>query len=120
MLALKGRIRALALAHDQVVRGDSGGCWPDLVTAELSPHRGVAAVVDSAGPPVWLDSRAYSVMALVLHELATNAAKYGALSVPGGRLAVGWEVTPEGDCALVWRESEGPPALQASAVSAPC
>ncbi len=107
--ALKGRIRALALAHDQVVRGDNGGLLADLLAAELSPHRSAAAGVELAGPPVWLDARAFSVMALMLHELATNAAKYGALSVPGGKLAVEWTLTAEGDCVLVWQESGGPP-----------
>lgn len=47
-------------------------------------------------------------MALLLHEMMTNAAKYGSLSVPGGRLAISWHVTDTGDCALLWQESGGP------------
>lgn len=107
--ALQGRVQALAFAHDQVARGDGGGLLGKLVHAELGPYRGQGAGVELAGPGVWLDSRAFPVMALVLHELATNAAKYGALSLPSGRLDVGWEFTAAGDVTLVWEESGGPP-----------
>lgn len=106
--ALKGRIQALAFAHDQVVRGDGGGLLADLLAAELGPYRGGGATVVLDGPGLWLDSRAFSVMALVLHELATNAAKYGALSTPAGRLGVSWHLGADGDARIVWRESAGP------------
>ncbi|KQS87788.1 MULTISPECIES: HWE histidine kinase domain-containing protein [unclassified Rhizobium] len=106
--SLKGRIQALSFAHDQVVRGDGGGLLRDLLEAELSPYRQPAVSIAFSGPPVLLNSRAFSVMALVLHELATNAAKYGALSRPGGRLDVSWSLTPVGDCDLSWRETGGP------------
>ena len=109
--SLKGRIQALAVAHDQVVRGDGGGLMIDLMGAELSPYRGSAAEVVLSGPEIWLDSRAFSVMALVLHELSTNAAKYGALSRTGGHLDVRWSLTPEGNCEVVWREFGGPPVV---------
>ncbi|MCX2887672.1 MULTISPECIES: HWE histidine kinase domain-containing protein [Pseudomonas] len=105
---LKGRIQALSLAHDQVVRGDGGGRLAKLLEAELSPYRTAAGVIELQGPNVILDARAYSVMALVLHELATNAAKYGALSRGGGTLSVGWSIDPAGACAIAWRESGGP------------
>ena len=107
--SLKGRIQALAFAHDQVVRSDGGGLLADLLNAELTPYRNQSAAITCSGPPVWLDSRAFSVMALVLHELSTNAAKYGALSISGGRLDVTWALTDDKDCRLEWRESGGPP-----------
>ncbi len=107
--SLKGRIQALSFAHDQVVRSDGGGLLADLLNAELTPYRNQSAAITFSGPPVWLDSRAFSVMALVLHELSTNAAKYGALSISGGRLDVAWALTEEKDCRLEWRESGGPP-----------
>ena len=107
--ALKGRIQALALAHDQVVRGDGGGMLAELIGAEVMPYRGGGRSILIDGPPVRLDSRAFSVMALVLHELATNAAKYGALSADGGRLAIEWRVEAGGDCVINWIESGGPP-----------
>ena len=106
--SLKGRIQALALAHDQVVRGDGGGSLRELLEAELTPYRDRASSIMFDGPPLWLDGRAFSVMALVLHELSTNAAKYGALSSSAGRLDVGWRLTEAGDCELTWMESGGP------------
>lgn len=106
--SLKGRIQALAYAHDQVARGDGGGLLGELLAAELGPYRGAGATVSLEGPGLWLDSRAFSVMALVLHELATNAAKYGALTVTSGRLDVTWTIGPDGEARLVWRESAGP------------
>lgn len=105
---LKGRIQALAFAHDQVVRGDGGGALNELIGAELSPYRSGANALVLDGPAVWIDARAFSVMALVLHELATNAAKYGALSVPGGRLDIRWTMLGSGDCQIDWKESGGP------------
>ncbi|TCM54394.1 light-regulated signal transduction histidine kinase (bacteriophytochrome) [Rhizobium sp. PP-F2F-G48] len=109
--SLKGRIQALSFAHDQVVRGDGGGMLADLLDAELGPYRNTANVLSLSGPPVLLNSRAFSVMALVLHELSTNAAKYGALSRPGGALSVIWRLTQAGDCEIAWRESGGPAVL---------
>ncbi|MFT0859718.1 HWE histidine kinase domain-containing protein [Ancylobacter sp. G4_0304] len=110
--SLRGRIQALALAHDQVVRGAGGGAFLDLLRAELSPYGGTASRILLHGPALALDARAFSVMALVLHELATNAAKYGALSRPGGELDVRWHME-EGDCVVVWRESGGPKIAEA-------
>lgn len=109
--SLKGRIQALSFAHDQVVRGDGGGMLSDLLDAELGPYRNTANVLNLSGPPVLLNARAFSVMALVLHELSTNAAKYGALSRPGGALSVSWRLTQAGDCEIAWRESGGPAVL---------
>ena len=106
--ALRGRVQALAFAHDQVVRGGEGGALRDLLHAELSPYRS-AGEIGLAGPIVGLDARAYSVMALILHELATNAAKYGPFAARPGRLDVVWSLTPDGDCELTWTESGGPP-----------
>ena len=108
--SLRGRIQALAFAHDQVARGGDGGRLADLVGAELGPYRGQGGVL-VRGPEVWLDSRSFSVMALVLHELATNAAKYGALSVEGGRLDLIWRDVG-GDVEIEWRERDGPPVTR--------
>ena len=105
---LRGRIQALSLAHDQVVRGDGGGSLRALLNAELSPYRTCADAIELTGPNVVLDARAYSVMALVLHELATNAAKYGALSRAAGALEVSWSIDAGGACGIAWRERGGP------------
>ncbi|WP_299714216.1 HWE histidine kinase domain-containing protein [Tardiphaga sp.] len=106
--SLRGRIQALSLAHDQVIRGAGGGGLRELLEAELSPYRDVTAEIALDGPDVLLDARAFSVLALVLHELATNAAKYGALSVHAGRLSLKWQRTPLGDCDIDWLERDGP------------
>ncbi|MFB9950804.1 HWE histidine kinase domain-containing protein [Rhizobium puerariae] len=108
--SLKGRIQALAFAHDQVVRGGDGGVLSDLLEAELKPYGEGTRSIALKGPRIWLDSRAFSVMALVLHEMSTNAAKYGSLSVDGGQLDIGWSRLQNGDCELIWTESGGPPA----------
>ncbi|WP_137932930.1 HWE histidine kinase domain-containing protein [Mesorhizobium comanense] len=106
--ALKGRIQALSFAHDQVVRGDGGGALADLLNAELSPYRTPSSTLELTGPAVWLDARAFSVMALVLHEMSTNAAKYGALSKAGGTVSITWKLLEGGDCELLWSEAGGP------------
>ncbi len=106
--ALKGRIMALAFAHDQIIRQNGGGALADLISAELSPYRDSGPDIYTAGPGISLDGRALSVLALVLHEMVTNAAKYGALSRAGGRLDLVWEINADGDCELTWTESGGP------------
>ncbi len=103
---LKGRILALSHAHDQVVRSDGGGMLRQLLQAELSPY--MSNQVQLTGRDVGLDSRAYSVLALVIHELATNAAKYGSLSTTEGRLDVNWSQSDQG-LHINWREQGGPP-----------
>lgn len=104
--ALKGRIQALSFAHDQVMRGDGGGSLLALLQAELAPYQG-SSTITLHGPDAMLDSRSFSVMAQVLHEMTTNAAKYGALSCPGGRLDITWSDKDDG-CVVFWRESGGP------------
>lgn len=105
---LRGRIHALSLAHDQVVRGDGGGGLRVLLEAEVSPYRTSTDAIDLTGPNIVLDARAYSVMALVFHELATNAAKYGALASSTGKLSVTWEIDHGGACEIRWNESGVP------------
>lgn len=102
---LEGRLQALARAHDRPP-GGSGGPLAALVAAEAAPHRPGRVTV--AGPGVDLGSRAHGAMALVIHEMMTNAAKYGALSVPQGRLAVRWTRDATGGLAIDWCESGGP------------
>jgi len=113
--ALTGRLMALSNAHDliraAVTQGDAGMervNLADLVRRILTPH-GDAAQVEIDGPTVELGARGASSLALVLHELATNASKYGALSTPTGRLRLNWSVEPNG-LRLVWSET-GAPAM---------
>ncbi|MCK9819039.1 HWE histidine kinase domain-containing protein [Komagataeibacter oboediens] len=105
---LRGRIRALALAHDQAVRSEGGGLLRALLDAELAPYR-ERCFITCDGPPVWLTGRALSVLALVVHELATNAVKYGALGHARGRLDITWlHDAARDEWRIAWRESGGP------------
>lgn len=106
--SLRGRIHALSHAHDQLTRGGGGGTLNDLLDAELLPYRAGRSTISVKGPAATLDARAHAVAALVIHELCTNAAKYGALSRDGGQLEVIWEEADGGDCLLRWRETGGP------------
>ncbi|MCJ8521264.1 light-regulated signal transduction histidine kinase (bacteriophytochrome) [Pseudorhizobium tarimense] len=107
--SLKGRVQALSLAHDQIVRSGDGGMLRDLLHAELQPYQAGDRRIVLQGPPIWLDARSFSVMALVLHEMATNAAKYGGLSRSGGDLSVRWSRSDTADCEIRWEENGGPP-----------
>jgi two-component sensor histidine kinase len=108
---LRGRLGALARAHDLVQPALQGGTtlgatFDRLIESLLSPHAGGARLV-TGGPPVEVGPKAVTSLALVLHELATNAVKYGGLSGADGRLSVTWRV--EGDSlAVEWRETGGP------------
>lgn len=111
--ALSGRIHALSDAHRLVVRGiDSDAAVSDLktvVAAIVRPYgddSGERFVLD--GPVVRLGEKAISGMALAIHELTTNAIKYGALVSDRGRVDVRWEAD-ESNLRMVWRESGGPP-----------
>ncbi|MFM9849060.1 MAG: HWE histidine kinase domain-containing protein [Hyphomicrobiaceae bacterium] len=109
---LERRIKALAFAHDQATQ-ERAGTIDRLLEAETAPYRqqNTAAIVFT-GPVVALDAHAFSVLALVLHEMITNAAKYGALSVLNARLTVEWRIDVSGNCVIQWQESGGP-AVQA-------
>ena len=110
--AFGGRIEALAHAHDLLTQAPLQGA--DL--AELVRDQVLLGATDTrriafAGPQLRLDTQPAVHLALVLHELGTNARKHGALSVPGGRLAVSWELHTNGERHLVleWTERDGPP-----------
>jgi light-regulated signal transduction histidine kinase (bacteriophytochrome) len=106
---LQGRITALARAHDQLVPGrDRLPEIGELIAAELSPFRRDDAELRVEGPAVSLDPAAHTALALVLHELCTNACKYGALHHAGSALHVLWNVNDHGDCELRWLESAVP------------
>ena len=114
--AVTGRLAALAHAHSLIepaIKGKSDGQGAELeslINAIVAPYRDLLAAdqIRLAGPPVHISGEVPAALALVLHELATNAAKYGALSVPNGHLSVNWSVTGE-NLVLVWSESGGPP-----------
>ena len=107
---LEGRIQALSVAHDQLTQSHwKAAPLLALIEAEAQAWTKAADVrLVTEGPPVLIEARAHQTLALVLHEMMTNAAKYGALSVEGGRLAIKWSLDASGDLALTWRETNGP------------
>lgn len=102
------RIAAMARAHELLVNGG----WEqlglaELVASELQPYAtGTDVQLDIAGPNASLSSHVAQALGMALHELATNAAKYGALSKSGGRLDINWTVDAgNGALRFVWRET---------------
>jgi PAS domain S-box-containing protein len=106
--AIEGRIKALARAH--TLLSDSRWDGADLATLvgeELAPYR-TGDKVTMKGPDVSLQPSTAQGLALALHELATNAAKHGALSSVTGRVGLAWQLLPDA-LVLSWAESGGPP-----------
>ena len=107
MTAFAGRLKAMASAHELLTATRwRGASLTHIAAAELG---GLApGQARWEGPDLVLTPRAANAVSLALHELATNAVKYGALSVEAGRVEVIWERTPEGGFTLHWVESGGP------------
>jgi light-regulated signal transduction histidine kinase (bacteriophytochrome) len=108
---LESRIRALAQAHDELSHtGWQSAPLQRLLDAEVAAWGAAAtARVKFEGPGVLLMPRAYQALALVLHEMMTNAAKYGAMSRDGGQLTLAWDFVGAGDLRITWTERGGPP-----------
>ncbi|HYE28526.1 MAG TPA: HWE histidine kinase domain-containing protein [Allosphingosinicella sp.] len=103
----EARLMALSRAHNLLTEENWGGASLERVVAEATAHLGGAGRFDAAGPDLRLAPRAALALAMALHELGTNAAKYGALSADGGQVAIAWTV--DGDrLRLEWRERGGP------------
>ena len=111
MAAFEGRVRALSAAHD-LLTADKPAELAGLVRAVVEPFA-PADAIDIVGEPFQLAAPSIVPFSLVLHELATNAAKYGALSRPGGKVRIAWR-TYRDDAGrhrfkLDWQERGGPP-----------
>ncbi len=108
---LGDRIQSLARAHDQITRDNwSPAALRGLIEAETSAYLAQKADrVRLDGPELLLHPQAFSTVALVVHELVTNAAKHGALCDSTGEIAVSWRLDADGDLTLDWREIGGPP-----------
>jgi PAS domain S-box-containing protein len=104
---LQERLKALARAHEITGRDQDRADIGALVRTELAAHADGSRLVIE-GPPVALDADAAQALGMTIHELATNAAKYGALGTPDGRLAATW--AKDGDeVVMTWTEKGGPP-----------
>jgi two-component sensor histidine kinase len=114
VVALEGRIRSMATAHELLsARRWQGVLLAELVRRELAPYA-TGNNTEIIGPEVLLKPEAGQAMAMVLHELATNAAKYGALSTKEGRVSIRWDRRLNGHppyLVLEWQESGGPPVI---------
>jgi two-component sensor histidine kinase len=107
---LDGRIRALSATHDLLTQSD-WGTTPirSVIEAELFPYAHANDhEIELQGPHIELAPNDALSLGLATHELATNAAKYGALSKTGGKVAVHWKLVSEGLVRLEWQESGGP------------
>lgn len=112
---LVGRLHALARAHELLTEA----CWKGadlghIVNAEVA---GFSDRVKTSGPVVFLTASAVQTFALVVHELATNAAKYGALLNAGGNITIAWDIVDADDTQHLefqWKEAGGPPVVPAT------
>ena len=109
------RLTALSTAHDILLDSEHEGATVREVVDSFARTMTIADRVDVSGPTVTLGSRGTLSLSLLLHELGTNAMKYGSLSNDGGRIAVTWDTSGEGEDTafrLRWRESGGPAAAE--------
>jgi len=120
------RIRTLdrrigALARTQELLSESGwhgGELAEIARREFAPY--AAGNIDIGGPCITLKAEATQAVIMVLHELTTNAAKYGALSTRGGRVALHWSWMSNGSplrLSIEWQEVNGPPVESPSRIS---
>jgi len=109
------RLQSLAGSHDLLVREDwQGASMRDLVRSQLGHYEDrIDSRIELTGDSLQIRPDAAQHIGMALHELATNAAKYGALSMPNGKVGISWKVQPGADgiamCTLSWEESGGPP-----------
>jgi len=101
------RLRALSATDDLIARVDGRGCdIKDLLTSELGPYGHVRFTLN--GDSLFLPAKLAVSLALIFHELATNAGKYGAFSSARGFLQVSWSVSDGDRLNISWDETEGP------------
>jgi two-component sensor histidine kinase len=106
------RLQGIAATQDILVRQDwTGGDLRQLVTTQLELFDLGEGRITLSGPEVTLSADAVQSVGLALHELATNALKYGALSATTGQVRVAWYSEPDGKMLLTWIEQGGPPVV---------
>jgi len=114
---LSGRLHALSLANALIRRpssaapGAGGNDLEGVIRTIIAPHDefrpGLSSRFTLSGPPVACGERCVGGLALIIHELTTNAVKYGGLSQPSGSIAIGWDIAG-GRVRLTWEEHGGP------------
>jgi light-regulated signal transduction histidine kinase (bacteriophytochrome)/CheY-like chemotaxis protein len=108
---LGGRIQALARAHDQITSLNwAPVALKTLVESEAGAYLGArAGRIKMGGPDVALDPKAFATLALVVHEMMTNSAKYGALADSTGQVEIAWKLDRSSSLVIDWKETGGPP-----------
>lgn len=111
---LTARLVALSRAHDVLVQENwAGADLRTLISEVLAPYHGEPSSIALTGPEIRLHPSQAVAVSLACHELATNAAKYGALSGPGGQISIAWNLAHNGAgerfMSLLWQETGGPP-----------
>jgi PAS domain S-box-containing protein len=108
---LSTRLVAMSRAQDILMgKGLAGVEIESVIKTAIEPHAGESGRFRLQGPEIAISPRSALSFSLALHELATNAAKYGALSIPDGRVNITWKIAPgaEGPFELTWAETGGP------------
>ena len=115
--AFDGRLNAMARSYDIITKNDwRAGDLTELVRECCKPFSETQRF-EIDGPPVSLSPKALVGMGLVIHELATNAIKYGALSNKVGKVSIHWQIEKKDDCEVVrftWNERDGPSVTKPS------
>ena len=115
--AVEGRVMALARCHTLLSQDRwIGTSLQTLIEGEMAPFLSSAEATDRSittklhleGPPIHLPAHVVQPLGMILHELATNAIKHGALSVPSGRVAISWAIDETKSLSLNWMEFAGP------------
>jgi PAS domain S-box-containing protein len=110
--AFEGRLRALSISHNLLTSSQwEGAEIGELAREQLAPHATGAGRIRLEGPSLLIPPGMATTLGLVLHELATNAAKYGALSAPSGKVTARWRVepgVPQRNLIIEWTERGGP------------
>jgi two-component sensor histidine kinase len=108
----QGRLAAFGRAHDLLIASNwAEAPLHDVVQTALAPYRTGEGRFEVTGPPTIVRSRQALSLSLAIHELATNAIKYGALSGPAGRISITWDNTDldaEPHFVFTWQETGGP------------
>jgi two-component sensor histidine kinase len=107
--SMSGRLRALSATDDLIIQGRASIDLSAILSKELAPFDSTRAMLQ--GPAVEVSPKLAVSLALIFHEIATNAAKYGALSTSEGRVLVTWH-TAHGEVTVRWRETGGPGVAQ--------
>ena len=109
-VSLPARLLALASAQELLSHTENPSANFDaIIQSAIAPYQTGESQFVINGPQAKLAGHQAFGLVLAVHELATNAVKYGALSVAGGHVAISWNVDPDGTFEFAWRETDGPP-----------